>query len=194
MGSIDILSTGIFSAAFNIVVDFAMYLDELRDLAVFGDMISRMDEEVFVNIYKNALSKNINETFLELPVLNARFLTAIYPNFRNKPPLKYDLNNSQIILCLCQFPTKTNYLQVPFRPILYHLKEIFLIRNDLQYRVLAMSPHNLTQSRNNGYFLDAVRFNCVEAGLSADGTTTTNNVMLWDNIVPYSKSVLQNEF
>lgn len=170
-----------------------MYLDELRDLAVFGDMISKMDEEVFVNIYKNALLKSMNETFLNLPVFNCRFLTAITPKFRNKPPLKYDLNNSQIILCLCQFPTRTNYIQVPFRQTLYHLKEIFLIRNDLQYGVLAMSPHNLTQSKSYGYILDAVRFNCAEACLNADGTTT-NTVMLWDNIVPYGKSVLQSEF
>lgn len=190
VGTVDMLSSGIFSAAFNIIVDFAMYLDEIRDLSVFGDMISKMDEDVFINYYKNALLKNSNETFIELPVYNDRFLTAISPKFRNSPPLKHDLNDSQIILCLCHLSTRTNYLHVPFRETFYHLKDICFVRNDLQYGVLGMSPHNLTQSKFNGFILDAVRFNCGET-CNIDRTNTT---MLWDNVVSYSKSILQSDF
>lgn len=169
-----------------------MFLDEIRDLSLFGDLISKIEEEVFLNIYKNALSKNYNETFMELPIFNDRFLTAISPKFRNKPTLKYELNNSQVILCLCHFSTKTNYLPIPFRQIFYHLKEIFLVRNDLQYGVLAMSPHNLTQSRTNGCILDAVRFNCADACNNGEGATKTT--MSWENVVSYGKSILQSEF
>lgn len=165
-----------------------MYLDEIHDLAIFGNYISKINEEIFINVYKVALLKSFNETFLDLPLLNGRFLTAISPKFRNKSPLKYGLNNSQIILCLCHLSTRTNYLQLPFHQRLYNLKEIPLIRNDLQHGVLALSPHNLTQSKYNGFILDAVRFNCNADGTIIEGHNTS------ENIVPYSKSILQSEF
>ncbi|KAL5276894.1 hypothetical protein ACFFRR_002231 [Megaselia abdita] len=193
VGTIDNLSTGIFSAAFNIIVDFAMYLDEFRDLSIFGDIISKTDEEYFFSIYKKALSKNFNETFLEMPMCNGRFLTAITPKFRNKPPLKHDLNNSEVILCLCNISTKTNYKQLPFRQSFYHLKDIFMVRNDFQYGVLSMTPHTLTQSKTHGYILDAVRFDCAET-CNNSSNATSNLVMAWENVVPYSKSILQSEF
>lgn len=173
------------------IVDFAMYLDEIRDLSIFGDLISNMEEDDFITVYRNALLKNCNETFLEMPIFNGRFLTAIPPKFRNKPPLKYDLNNSEVILCLCHTSTRTNFMPVPFRQTLYYLKDIFMIRNDLHYGVLGMSPHCLTQSKTNGYILDAVRFNCTEA-CNMDGAT--NTIMAWENVVPYCKSILQREF
>lgn len=182
------MASGFLNACFNILVDFSMYLDELQILSIFGDFISKINEDDFINIYNRALTKPLNTTFMDLPAFNDRFLAAISPKIRNKDPLKYNLNNSQILMCLCNFSNGSNYLASPFRQNAYMLLRNIKVRNDLQFAVLELSPHTLTQPRNSGNILNAIRFNCIECEFK------TSNNKFGEKIIPYSKSIFNMNF
>ncbi|XP_053948398.1 uncharacterized protein LOC128856952 [Anastrepha ludens] len=149
-------------------------LNEMIDLSWAVATLAAINEETLLQAYQDSFQANTVATYLQnLVVSGHRVFGTIMPKYRNKPPLKHNLNDTQIVLALCYVATGTNTV-LQSRPYLAYPVCIFDSGYEvLRFVSLKLLPIAVTQSRffvqyvlnqvqfgNVQYFHPAQRFQC----------------------------------
>lgn len=137
-----------FFAACGVPGDLTFDLNEVIDLSWASLSLAPISEETLLAAYKESFLTHNENTYLHnWPLIPYRIFGTIMPKYRNKPPLKYNLNDTQIVMALCFKATGTN-LSLPNRPYMpfsaSSFKQLF---EGLRYVSLQLLPVALTQSR-----------------------------------------------
>lgn len=138
-----------FVAACNVPMHLNLDLSEIIDLSWAVISMAPISEATLLKVYKESFLTHSNFTYLQnWPLIAHRVFGTIMPKYRNKPPLKYNLNDTQIVLALCFTASGTNAClrDRPFMPFaVCSFKQIF---EGLRYVALPLLPVPLTQSRS----------------------------------------------
>lgn len=123
-------------------------LNEIIDLSLAIANLAAVEEDVLLQAYHESFRIPTTATYLpNLVVSGYRIFGTIFPKYRNKSPLKYNLNDTQIVLALCYLMTGTNTV-LPSRP--YFACPVSLFDNGyegLRFISLKLLPIAVTQSR-----------------------------------------------
>lgn len=135
-------------AACGVPNDIYFDLNEIIDLSWAVTSLTYTSEESLLKAYKESFRTHDDSTYLKnWPLVPHRLFGTIMPKYRNKPPLRYNLNDTQIVLALCFKVTGTNST-LATRPYLAFpacgFKQVF---EGLRYVSLKLLPVALTQSR-----------------------------------------------
>ncbi|XP_023305609.2 uncharacterized protein LOC111687403 [Lucilia cuprina] len=138
-----------FVAACGVPSELNFDLTEILDLSWAAISLAPISEDTLLNAYKESFLTHSDCTYLQnWPLIQHRIFGTIMPKYRNKPPLKYNLNDTQIVMALCFKATGTN-VSLPTRPYVPFaacaFKQIF---EGLRYVSLQLLPVALTQSRS----------------------------------------------
>ena len=101
-------STPLFIKANNISFNLYLYIDELIQLAEIVNYLSKMYKVDLLQYY-NTRYAGKHKVNMEYIISCNRLLGCIDFSYRNKLPLKYNINNSQIIFALCDLKHGTNF-------------------------------------------------------------------------------------
>lgn len=142
------LHTVDFVAACGVPVNLYFDLNEVIDLSYAVLSLAHSTEASLLNAYKESFRTHNENTYLHnWPLVPHRLFGTIMPKYRNKPPLKYNLNDTQIIMALC-FKVSGKNVCLPSRPYIPFpactFKQIY---EGLRYVALQILPVALTQSR-----------------------------------------------
>lgn len=138
-----------FIAAHQVPKYLSFDLNEIIDLSWAVASLASIDEDNLLQAYFESFQASITAAYLpNLLVSGYRMFGTILPNYRNKPPLKYNLNDTQIVLALCYIATGTNTV-LPSRPYIAYPVSIFDSGYEgLRFVSLTLLPIALTQSRH----------------------------------------------
>lgn len=81
---------------------------EIQSLSVAVDNIIICTKEV-MEMYQRSLTTQQKFTYIDMLLIENKTIGCIPPFYRCKAPLKYNLNNSQLILVLCDEFTRNNF-------------------------------------------------------------------------------------
>lgn len=134
-----------FQVARNIKFNRAIKIhwDEIRDLSL---MIGYLSTVLFTTIcqdYVNLLRCGNEYNYIKQVRINNRILGCVDPKYRQMDPLKYKINDMQIIFALCNYYTKNNFTIIPTtRTTLYTLPISMMDYTDqrLFYEKLILLP------------------------------------------------------
>lgn len=87
---------------------FHIYWNEIQSLSVAVDNILICTKEV-MEMYLTSLTTQQKFTYIDMLLIENKTIGCIPPGYRCKSPLKYNLNNSQLILVLCDEFTRNNF-------------------------------------------------------------------------------------
>lgn len=137
-----------FMAAYGVPSEFYFDLNELIDLSSAVASLGYATEESLLMAYKESFRTRNESTYLtHWPLMGHRIFGTIQPKYRNKPPLKYNLNDTQIVLALCFKESGTNGV-LPSRPYMaFRACSFDQGYEGLRYVSLKLLPVALTQSR-----------------------------------------------
>lgn len=137
-----------FVAASGVPHDFHFDLNELIDLSSAVISLSYCSDEVLLAAYKESFRTQNDCTYLRnWPLIGHRIFATIMPKYRNKPPLKYNLNDTQIVMALCFTATGTNAALPNRQYIGFRVCNFDQGYEGLRYVSLNLLPVALTQSR-----------------------------------------------
>lgn len=140
---------------------FYMHWEELSELAVAASCLTSISLDTLKEIYYCTLSKTGLFNYIENFEINSRIIGCLDKSHRQRPPLKYNLDDTHIILVLCDATTKTNY-HFPYKieqvyPFLnVHTKE--LLGTNIACQTLSLLPLNFIQSNYDPHTLKGVHF------------------------------------
>ncbi|XP_075157419.1 uncharacterized protein LOC142230665 [Haematobia irritans] len=135
-----------FMASCGVPADFYFDLNELIDLCGAVVSLSYASEEAILTAYKESFLTQNNITYLNnWSLIDHRVFGTIMPKYRNKDPLKHNLNDTQIVLVLCFKASGTNTAIRPFIP--FQACNFDQGYEGLRYVILKLLPMALTQSR-----------------------------------------------
>ncbi|XP_054087535.1 uncharacterized protein LOC105217696 isoform X2 [Zeugodacus cucurbitae] len=165
-------------------------LNEIIDLSLAIANLAAIDEDLLLQAYHESFQIPSTATYLpNLVVSGYRIFGTIAPKYRNKPPLKYNLNDTQIVLALCYLMTGTN-ATLPSRP--YCAYPVCLFDNGyekLRFISLKLLPIAVTQSRYLvNQSLNHVQFNNMH---NIQPTQRFKKRPLWITGCSYAKSIKQ---
>ncbi|XP_055384986.1 uncharacterized protein LOC129614422 [Condylostylus longicornis] len=148
VGFITNLEKVLFVKAYNILTDLFLYWNEIKDLSVAANNLCYHDENQIISLYNTTLSY---ERILPISLsLQNRIFGCIDPLYRKKPPLRHNLNNVQIILCLIHITSRNNTV-FPYEDVLYN----FIDTGDenknvsIQYSGISLLPQNLIETQKD---------------------------------------------
>ncbi|XP_073835586.1 uncharacterized protein [Musca autumnalis] len=137
-----------FVPASGVPPDFHFDLNELIDLSSAVISLSYCSEDVLLAAYKESFRVQSDCTYLRnWPLIGHRIFGTIMPKYRNKPPLKYNLNDTQIVMALCFKATGTNGAMPTRQYIAFRACHFGQGCEGLRYVTLKLLPVALTQSR-----------------------------------------------
>ncbi|XP_061396897.1 uncharacterized protein LOC133332513 [Musca vetustissima] len=138
-----------FMAACGVPPDFHFDLNELIDLSSAVISLSYLSENILLTAYKESFRCQSDCTYLQnWPLIGHRLFGTIMPKYRNKPPLKYNLNDTQIVMALCFKTTGTNAASPTTRQYTaFRVCSYDQGYEGLRYVTLKLLPVALTQSR-----------------------------------------------
>ncbi|XP_055912939.1 uncharacterized protein LOC129946692 [Eupeodes corollae] len=136
-----------FIASHRIPKEFKLDLIEVIDLSWGCGMLAKATEKRLLQLYKQSFLVNEQFTFLSDFIFTQRIFGTIMPKYRGKPPLKYNLNDSQIVLALCYQATGINcsFVGREYKP--WELTGLDCGHNGLPFMSMTLLPLSLTQSR-----------------------------------------------
>ncbi|XP_067635315.1 uncharacterized protein [Eurosta solidaginis] len=153
-----------FIASFQIPHELSFDLNEIIDLSWAVATLSAINEDALLQSYHESFQVHTTATYLQnLVVAGHRIFGTIMPKYRNKPPLKHNLNDTQIVLALCYITTGTNGA-LPHRPYQAYPVSLFDTGYEgLRFVSLKLLPIAVTQSRFVvHYVLNHVQFGSLE--------------------------------
>lgn len=165
-------------------------LNEIIDMSLAIANLAAIEEDVLLQAYHESFQMPTTATYLpNLVVSGYRIFGTIFPKYRNKPPLKHNLNDTQIVLALCYLMTGTNTV-LPSRPYLAYPVSLFDNGYErLRFVSLKLLPIAVTQSRYLVHqALNHVQFGNVHNFHPAQRFTTRP---LWITGCSYAKSLKQ---
>jgi hypothetical protein len=126
-----------------------LYWNEIADLSRMMSRLADYNTEELFTVYERKLSMLNAQEYLD-PIVNGRICGCLSPIYRNRPPLKYDLDNRCIVLILCDLPTGTNYIfdaeaneMQPMKMVLYAKR-----RSGVKSLSMQLFPRNFVQSNH----------------------------------------------
>lgn len=87
---------------------FTIYWNEIESLSIAVDNILICKNEI-MEMYLRSLTTQQKFTYIDMLLIENKTVGCIPPGYRCKSPLKYNLNNSQLILVLCDEFTRNNF-------------------------------------------------------------------------------------
>ncbi|KAM7348594.1 uncharacterized protein ACRADG_007868 [Cochliomyia hominivorax] len=137
-----------FVAACGVPGDLTFDLNEIIDLSWAAMSLASISEETLLTAYKESFLTHSDSTYLQnWPLIPYRIFGTIMPKYRNKTPLKYNLNDTQIVMALC-FKTSGTNVCLPNRPFMpFPVSSFKQLFEGLRYVSLQLLPVALTQSR-----------------------------------------------
>lgn len=122
------------------------------DLSLAAGQIAAINFETLKDIYNYTFSRNAMYNFVDQFVINDRILGCLDKTHRQKPPLKYDLDDTHIIFVLCDLTTQNNY-HFPYKneqitPFI-NVNNKELLGSNIAFQVLSLLPLNFIQSSND---------------------------------------------
>lgn len=138
-----------FVAACGVPSELSFDLNEILELSWAVIALAPISEETLLTAYKESFLTHSDCTYLQnWPLIPHRIFGTIMPKYRNKPPLKYNLNDTQIVMAFCFKASGTNVSLAtrPFMPFpACAFKQVY---EGLRYVALQLLPVALTQSRS----------------------------------------------
>ncbi|XP_055843460.1 uncharacterized protein LOC129910207 [Episyrphus balteatus] len=178
-----------FIASHRVPKEFKLDLIEVIDLSWACAMLSKGTEKRLLQLYQQSFLVHDQFTFLTDFIFTQRIFGTIMPKYRSKPPLKYNLNDSQIVLALCYQVTGSNcsFAGREYNP--WELTALDCGHNGLPFMTMTLLPLSLTQSRfATPYVLHQVIFGGTSYYSPAQSIMAPP---LWISGVSYSESLKQ---
>lgn len=138
-----------------------MHWDELSELSIAASHVASASFETLKEIYYKTLSKNGTFNFMDNFIVNDRILGCLDKSHRKKPPLKHNLEDTHILLVLCDAATQNNY-HFPYKVeqvvqfVNVSTKE--LLGSNITFQVLSLLPLNFIQSNNDPLCMKGIYF------------------------------------
>lgn len=141
---------------------FFIHWDEIQSLSIAVNNITICTNEV-IELYQKSIESQQKFTYIDMLLIENKTIGCIPPYYRCKPPLKFNLNNSQMILVLCDEFTRNNFETLDGASKSYDIKDI-QNQNGTKYesifhRELNLLPQHFAQGKNT------MQLNCVFYGL-----------------------------
>lgn len=131
---------------------FFIYWDEIKSLSIAVNNILIVTKEV-TEYYNGLIETHQKFTYIDMLLIENKTIGCIPPFYRMKPPLKYNLNNSQLILVLCDEFTRNNFELLDGPPKLYEITSIGnhsgLKFESIFHRELNLLPQHFAQGKHN---------------------------------------------
>lgn len=108
VGEIEDLRTRKFIKVSNLPDNLYIHWIEILDLTVAMHFLMCQNKDVLYSVYQQSLCRH-EHALLPKAMIMGKLFGCINPNYRKKEPLKYNLNNMQMIFVLCTMITMTNY-------------------------------------------------------------------------------------
>ncbi|XP_037931843.1 uncharacterized protein LOC119666633 [Teleopsis dalmanni] len=124
--------------------------EEVCDIINAVSLLNTVNEDVLIKEYYSSFNSKIYGSYINnLCLYGMRSFGTIFPSYRNKELLKYNLNNTQIILALCFLRNGTNISTDirPYKPI--PLSIFKYAEQDILGNTIGLIPTSITENNYN---------------------------------------------
>lgn len=138
-----------FMGACGVPNEFLFDMKEIMQITSGIVSLSYISEANFLSLYMESFRNGYMYGFLNISLANDRVFGTIMPKYRNKPNLKYHINDTQVVLAYCfkssgnnKFPSQQSY--TPTSASVYDVGY-----RGLGYTALKLAPLYWVQAQSN---------------------------------------------
>lgn len=197
VGFMKLVEAPYFMPSGNAVSELTLFFDEIYDLALFSQMIATMSSQTLYQEYEAALSNQKPHSFLDQLTYMGRVVGCFNGKLREKPPLKHNLDNRQILLVLCCAYTRNNFIFHNKPSSSYPLKVFYpngVVINDKYLQTISLLPTHFVQNKKYGPHMEYVLFG-QQAAMVLPGAMSIQNFPSSPNsILSYAINEIQKTF